>query len=76
MGGRPVEVGDETLLARRRGRYDCTAVQRDVVRGGKLVGRLGIPFVGTIDFTRGTFVHCSDVKLPGERGDGYVMPQD
>ena len=68
VGGRPVEVGDETVLEKRRGRYDCTAVQRDVVRSGKLVGRLGIPFVATIDFSRGTYVYCGDVKLPGERG--------
>ena len=68
VGGRPVEVGDETDLGRPRGRYDCTAVQRDVVRSGELVGRLGVPFVATIDFARGSYIFCGDVKLPGERG--------
>ena len=68
VGGRPVEEGDEDKLDRRRGRYDCTAVQRDVIREGKLVARFGIPFVATVDFPRGRFTYCQDVKVPGERG--------
>lgn len=72
VGGRPVEHGDENDLAKRRGRYDCTAVQRDVVREGTLVGRFGIPFVAVIDFRRGTFTYCQDTKIPGERGEALA----
>jgi hypothetical protein len=55
-------------LARTRGRYDCVAVKREVVNGGKVVGLLGHPFVGTADFKRFTYVWCKDNKVPGERG--------
>ncbi len=68
IGGRPVDVGDEEDPGKRRGRYDCTAVQRGVVSSGKLVARFGVPFIGTIDFGRGSWVFCQDVKVPGERG--------
>ena len=55
-------------LKRTRGRYDCVAVKREVMNGGKVVGLLGHPFVGTADFKRFTYVWCKDNKVPGERG--------
>ena len=72
VGGRPVERGDEDDLGRERGRYDCTAVQRDVVRDGEIVARFGVPFVATIDFRRGTWTFCQDTKVPGERGEALA----
>ena len=44
------------------------AVKREVMNGGKVVGLLGHPFVGTADFKRFTYVWCKDNKVPGERG--------
>jgi hypothetical protein len=55
-------------LKNTRGRYDCVAVKRDVMRDGKVVGLFGHPFVGTADFKRFTYVWCKDNKVPGERG--------
>jgi hypothetical protein len=55
-------------LSKSRGRYDCVAVKRDVMRDGKVVGLFGHPFVGTADFKRFTYVWCKDNKVPGERG--------
>jgi hypothetical protein len=55
-------------LSNPRGRYDCVAVKREVMREGKVVGLLGHPFVGTADFKRFTYVWCKDNKVPGERG--------
>ena len=52
----------------RRGRYDCVAVKREVMKDGKVVGLFGHPFVGTADFKRFTYVWCKDNKVPGERG--------
>jgi hypothetical protein len=63
--GRP---RDEEVLTKRRGRYDCVVVKRDVVRDGKVVAYFGHPFVATLDFKRFTWVFCKDNKLPGERG--------
>ena len=64
----PTTVRDEDLLSKRRGRYDCVAVKRDVVRDGKIVARFGHPFVATADFAKGTIVWCKDNKVPGEAG--------
>jgi len=64
----PGNVGEEEDLSNRRGRYDCVAVKRDVVKHGKVVGLFGHPFVGTADFKRFTYVWCKDNKVPGERG--------
>ena len=58
-GGRPHQP---------RGRYDCVAVKRDVIKDGKVVGLLGHPFVGTADFKRFTYVWCKDNKVAGENG--------
>jgi hypothetical protein len=60
--------GEEEDLTRTRGRYDCVAVKRDVMNGGKVVGAFGHPFVATADFRRFTYVWCKDNKVPGERG--------
>ena len=64
----PGNVGEEEDLKNRRGRYDCVAVKRDVMKDGKVVGLFGHPFVGTADFKRFTYVWCKDNKVPGERG--------
>jgi hypothetical protein len=64
----PGNVGEHEDLRNTRGRYDCVAVKRDVVKGGKVVGWFGHPFVGTVDFKRFTYVWCKDNKVPGERG--------
>ena len=64
----PGNVGEEEDLRNRRGRYDCVAVKRDVIKHGKVVGLFGHPFVGTADFKRFTYVWCKDNKVPGERG--------
>ena len=55
-------------LSKSRGRYDCVAVKREVINGGKVVGLFGHPFVATADFKRFTYVWCKDNKVPGERG--------
>lgn len=64
----PGNRGEEEDLAKPRGRYDCVAVKRDVINGGKVVGAFGHPFVATADFRRFTYVWCKDNKVPGERG--------
>ena len=64
----PGNVGEEEDLSNRRARYDCVAVKREVMKGGKVVGLFGHPFVGTADFKRFTYVWCKDNKVPGERG--------
>ena len=64
----PGNIGEEEDLKNTRGRYDCVAVKRDVMKGGKVVGLFGHPFVGTADFKRFTYVWCKDNKVPGERG--------
>ena len=38
------------------------------MKGGKVVGLFGHPFVGTADFKRFTYVWCKDNKVPGEGG--------
>lgn len=68
----PSLTPDEDDLSKRRGRYDCVAVKRDVVRDGKVIARFGHPFVGTIDFRRGTLVWCRDSRAPGESGKALV----
>ena len=64
-------TADEDDLRKRLGRYACEAVTRRVRGTGGLRISLGIPFVGVIDFTRGTLTWCKDnpvgagdVKLP------------
>ena len=64
----PGNRGEEEDLSKTRGRYDCVAVKRDVMKDGKVVGLFGHPFVGTADFKRFTYVWCKDNKVPGERG--------
>jgi hypothetical protein len=63
--GNPDEADD---LSKPRGRYDCVAVERDVIKDGKVVGLLGLPFVGPADFKRFTYVWCKDNKVPSENG--------
>jgi hypothetical protein len=63
---------DEEVLTRPRGRYDCVAVQRDVVRDGEVVAWFGNPFVGVLNFAKGTYVFCKDNKVPGEKGSALA----
>jgi hypothetical protein len=63
---------DDEILTKKLGRYDCVAVKRDVRRFGRTVALFGHPYVGTIDFKKGTFVFCKDNKVPGERGKALV----
>ena len=64
----PGMLTEDQDLSKSRGRYDCVAVKREVINGGKVVGLFGHPFVGTADFKRFTYVWCKDNKVPGERG--------
>jgi hypothetical protein len=64
----PSSAGEEEDLSNRRGRYDCVAVSRDIVRDGKVIGQFGHPFLATADFKRFTYVWCKDNKVPGEGG--------
>ncbi len=59
---------EETDLSKPRARFDCVAVQRDVIKEGKVVGYFGHAFVGTTDFKRFTYVWCKDNKVPSENG--------
>jgi hypothetical protein len=63
---------DDELLDRPLGRYDCVAVQREVVRSGKVLGYLGHPFVGAIRFESGELTFCKDNKAPSERGEALA----
>jgi hypothetical protein len=70
----PDNAGDENDLSKRLGRYDCVAVKRDIINGdGQVVGRLGHPFVATLDFAKRSWVFCKDNKVPGERGQPLAM---
>ena len=51
--------GDERDLAKPLGRYACEAVVA-AARNKALLSTLGVPFVGTIDFTRGRLTWCKD----------------
>jgi hypothetical protein len=64
---------EERDLSRPRGRYDCVAVIRNVVDKGKLVGRYGASFVGTVDFGRWRYVWCRNNPAPSERGKVLVF---
>jgi hypothetical protein len=65
-------VGEDADLKNTQGRYDCTAVKREVMQDGKVVGLLGHPFIGTADFKRFTYVWCKDNKVPSENGRPLV----
>lgn len=65
---RPDAVPDDRKLEKDLGRYDCVAVKADVRQGGRSVGRLGHPFVTTLDFRRFTYVWCRNTPAQSERG--------
>jgi hypothetical protein len=65
----PDAVPDDRVASRRIGRYDCVAIKGDIVKDGGSVGRLGYPFVATLDFRRFTYVWCRNTPPPGERGE-------
>jgi hypothetical protein len=64
----PGAVPDDRILAKRFGRYDCVAVKGDIRQDGRAVGRIGYPFVATLDFRRFTYVWCRNTPPPGESG--------
>jgi hypothetical protein len=51
--------GDELDLGKPLGRYACEAALGTATSGG-VTSTLGLPFVGTIDFTRGRLTWCKD----------------
>jgi hypothetical protein len=61
-------VTDDRDLTKPIGRYDCTAVQRDVVQDGEAVATFGYPFVAALDFRSFTFTWCKNNPAPSERG--------
>jgi hypothetical protein len=65
---RPDAVPDDRKLEKDLGRYDCVAVKADVRQRGKSVGRLGHPFVTTLNFRRFTYVWCRNTPAQSERG--------
>jgi hypothetical protein len=65
---RGVRTGDELNVAIRIGRYDCVAVLRDVVKGGRVVGHFGHDYVGVIDFATGAYVLCQANPRESEAG--------
>lgn len=64
---------EERDLARDTGRYDCVVVLRDVIDGGRLVGRYGHSFVGTVHFDTWDYVWCRNNPAPSERGKALVF---
>lgn len=64
---------DHEVLERTIGRYDCVAVQSDVVQGGKTVGLFGHPFVAALEFGKGRITFCKDNKAPSERGKSLAQ---
>jgi hypothetical protein len=64
---------EERDLGRATGRYDCVAVIRDVIDEGKLVGRYGHSFVGTVHFDSWDYVWCRNNPAPSERGRALVF---
>jgi hypothetical protein len=51
--------GDELDLGKRLGRYSCEA-EVGRATNGRVTSTLGLPFVGTIDFSRGRLTWCKD----------------
>jgi len=66
-------VPDDRDLHNHLGRYDCVAVKADVRQHGASVGRLGHPFVATLNFDRFTYVWCRNTPAQSERGVPLVF---
>jgi ribosomal protein L37E len=64
----PDAVPDDRVLSKAIGRYDCVAIQRAAVQGGKTVGDLGYPFVAALDFRHYTYVICRNTPAQSEAG--------
>jgi predicted nucleic acid-binding Zn-ribbon protein len=64
---------DDQILTKPIGRYDCTAIKRDVVQDGKTVAVFGYPFVAAVDFRTFTFTWCKNNPAQGERGVGLAF---
>jgi hypothetical protein len=68
----PDGITDDETLTKKLGRYDCVGVKTDVRRFGRTVALFGHPYVGTVDFTKNSYVFCKDNKVPGERGQALA----
>ena len=66
-------IPDDRVLSKRLGRYDCVAVKSDVRQHGRSVGRLGHPFVATLNFDDFTYVWCRNTPAQSERGIALVF---
>jgi hypothetical protein len=66
-------VPDDQILTKPIGRYDCTAVQHNVIQDGKAVAVFGYPFVAALDFRTFTFTWCKNNPAQGERGVGLAF---
>jgi hypothetical protein len=73
QGARVVNPTDDRDLTVRIGRFDCTAVQRNVVQSGRVVGLFGIPYVGVIDFATGRYVFCKNTPAQSEAGSALAQ---
>jgi hypothetical protein len=69
----PGRAPDHEVLARPVGRYDCVAVQSEVIKDGERVGSFGHPFVGAIHFRTGRFTLCKDNKAQSERAKSLAQ---
>jgi hypothetical protein len=65
--------GDDQILTKPTGRYDCTAVQHEVVQDGETVGLFGYSFVAALDFRTYRFTWCKNNPAQGERGSGLAF---
>ncbi|HEX3316947.1 MAG TPA: hypothetical protein VHR88_02945 [Solirubrobacteraceae bacterium] len=70
---RGISRGEELDLGIRIGRYDCVAVQSDVIKNGQIVGHLGYDYFGALDFTTGGYVLCQGVPSQSEAGRALAV---
>jgi hypothetical protein len=69
---RGIPRGEELDLGIRIGRYDCVAVQRDVIKNNRVVGHLGYDYFGVLDFATGGYVLCQGVPNESEAGQALA----
>jgi hypothetical protein len=70
---RPDAVPAHEIAGKTLGRYDCVAVKSDVRQRGKSVGRLGHPFVATLNFKTFTYTWCRNTPAQSERGRALIF---
>jgi hypothetical protein len=64
----PDAVPDDRVLSKPIGRYDCVAIQGDVVQRGQTVGNLGYAFVAALNFRTYHYVICRNNPAQSEAG--------